>query len=306
MPAPTLVVMAAGIGSRYGGLKQIDPVGPHGELIIDYSVYDALQAGFATIIFLIRHDIEEVFRARVGRTIEARAEVRYVFQELSDLPAGYEPPSTRRKPWGTAHAVLCCRHAVSTPFAAINADDFYGREAFAVLAEHLRRAKPQAADYALVGYRLANTLSEHGYVSRAECRISADGYLTDVRERLRVERRGEGIVYSDDGEQWTPIPGDTLVSMNMWGFTPAVFPALETHFIRFLDANADRLDKAEFLLPNVVGDMVRAGEARVRVLPTTAHWFGVTYQEDRPRVQAAIRALTAQGLYPSPLWEAER
>lgn len=306
MPAPALVVMAAGIGSRYGGLKQIDPVGPHGELIIDYSVYDAMQAGFTTVVFLIRRDIEDLFRARVGRTIEARADVRYVFQELTDLPPGYEPPPARQKPWGTAHAVLCCRHVVHTPFAAINADDFYGRGSFAVLAAHLRQVEPTAADYALVGYPLANTLSEHGHVSRAECRIGTDGYLTDVRERLRVERRGETIVYSDDGAHWTPISGDTLVSMNMWGFTPAIFPALETHFIRFLTDNADRLDKAEFLLPNVVGDMVRAGEARVRVLPTTERWFGVTYQEDRLRVQAAIRALTEQGLYPSPLWSAEQ
>jgi hypothetical protein len=309
MSAPALVVMAAGIGSRYGGLKQIDPVGPHGELIIDYSVYDALQAGFETIVFLIRRDIEALFRARVGDTIAARAEVRYVFQELTDLPPGYSPPRlpppTRQKPWGTAHAVLCCRHAVQTPFAAINADDFYGRGAFAVLAEYLRGVEPTARDYALVGYPLANTLSEHGYVSGAECRINAEGYLTDVRERLRVERRGEGILYSDDGAAWTPISGDTLVSMNMWGFTPAIFPALATHFVRFLDENADRLDKAEFLLPNVVGDMVRSGEARVRVLPTTECWFGVTYQEDRPRVQAAIQALVTRGLYPSPLWGTE-
>jgi len=306
MPAPALVVMAAGIGSRYGGLKQIDPVGPHGEMILEYSVYDALQAGFGTVVFLIRREIETAFRARVGGTIEAQADVRYVFQELHDLPPGYgPPPSTRQKPWGTAHAVLCCRHVVQTPFAVINADDFYGRGAFAVLAAYLRRLEPTAREYALVGYPLAHTLSEHGYVSRAECRMNTDGYLIDIRERLRVERRAEGIVYSDDGERWTPLPDGTVVSMNMWGFTPAIFPALAAHFARFLDENAEHLHKAEFLLPNVVGAMVRAGEARVKVLPTDEHWFGVTYQEDRPRVQAAIRGLVERGLYPSPLWARE-
>lgn len=304
MADPTLIIMAAGIGSRYGGLKQIDPVGPNGELIIDYSIFDALRAGFGKIVFLIRRDIEEIFREKIGRAIEARADVAYVFQELSDLPPGFTLPPDRKKPWGTGHAVLCCRQAVQTPFAAINADDFYGATAFQSLANHLRQtpAHDDPLDIALVGYVLNNTLSEHGHVARGICEITADGHLADLRERLHIERRPKDIAYTEDGMAWTSLPADTTVSMNMWGFTQGFFAALADSFPRFLQASSANPLKAEFLLPNIVGDLARAGKAKVKVLPTQEKWFGVTYQEDRPRVQMAVRELVAQGLYPTPLW----
>lgn len=305
MLEPTLIIMAAGIGSRYGGLKQVDPVGPHGEIIIDYSVFDALRAGFGKVVFIIRRDIEDIFRERVGRRIERWADVAYAFQELDALPAGFAVPEGRSKPWGTGHAVLCCRDVVAQPMAVINADDFYGASAFAALAAHLRQAqdRPGAYDYALVGYVLENTLSEHGHVARGVCDVGADGLLVDLRERLRIERRPGGIAHTENGSDWTPLAADNPVSMNMWGFTLSILEELALRFPGFLrKAMAENPLKAEFLLPNIVGEMVREGVARVRVLPTDEHWFGVTYQEDRPRVQAAVRRLIEQGRYPERLW----
>ena len=304
MPDPTLVVLAGGIGSRYGGLKQADPIGPNGELIIHYSVYDALRAGFGRIVFLIRRDIEDTFRERIGRTVEQHADVRYVYQELDKLPAGFAVPAGRSKPWGTAHAVLCCREAVQTNFAAINADDFYGGAAYRTLADYLGRLEERAGigEYAMVGYVLANTLSEHGHVSRGLCQVGPGGYLQSIRELTHIAPSPAGIRYQETDRIWQPLAPDSIVSMNVWGFTPAFFGELERLFPAFLKRHAADLSKAEFYLPEAMGTLVREGTARVRVLPTEERWFGVTYQADRPHVQEAIRHLIAEGKYPQRLW----
>jgi NDP-sugar pyrophosphorylase family protein len=270
MPDPTLVVLAGGIGSRYGGLKQADPIGPNGELIIHYSVYDALRAGFGRIVFLIRRDIEETFRERIGRTVEQHADVRYVYQDLDKLPAGFSVPGGRSKPWGTAHAVLCCREVVQTNFAAINADDFYGASAYRTLASYLGSLE--------------------------------DRYLQSIRELTHLAPSPAGIRYQDTDGIWQPLAPDSIVSMNIWGFTPAFFGELERLFPAFLKSHAADLSKAEFYLPEAVGTLVREGTSRVRVLPTEERWFGVTYQADRPHVQEAIRQLIAEGTYPRRLW----
>lgn len=305
MASLTLLVMAAGIGSRYGGLKQIDPVGPNGEIVVDYSVYDALRAGFDKVVFVIRREMEEAFREKVGRTVENRVETAYVLQELDDLPAGFSLPAGRTKPWGTGHAILCARDRVATPFAAINADDFYGRTAFAALAGHLRNASDSGGiyDYAMIGYVLQNTLSEHGHVTRGVCTAGKDRCLVDIREREGIRRFPDGVKYSGDDGDWVGIPAGSVVSMNLWGFTPSLFGELEVRFPAFLRARAANILKAEFLLPEVVGGLVREGKARVRVLPTAEKWFGVTYPEDRPRVQAAVREIIALGVYPENLWK---
>ena len=303
MTDPALVVMAAGIGSRYGGLKQIEPVGPHGEIVVDYSVYDALRAGFSRIAFLIRQDMQAAFREKIGRAVERRADTTYVFQELDRLPAGFAVPAGRSKPWGTGHAVLSCKDAIRAPFAVINADDFYGEAAFQALAQFLRKAQDRDGmyDYGMVGYALRNTLSEHGHVARGVCEVAPDGFLIDVRERLHIESRPEGIQYTENGTDWAALSPDSTVSMNTWGFTPSVFAELEARFPCFLQANRHRLASAEFFLPDVVGDLVQEGRTRVKVLPTEDKWWGVTYQEDRPMLQAAIRALIRKGAYPEKL-----
>jgi UTP-glucose-1-phosphate uridylyltransferase len=299
----TLVVMAAGIGSRYGGLKQVDPIGPNGEILIHYSVYDALRAGFSRVVFVIRRDIESAFRETIGSQIERRTDVAYVYQELTDLPPGFSLPEGRVKPWGTAHAVLCCKGAVTTPFSAINADDFYGADAYRALATHLSdvRKGVGADDYCMVGYVLRNTLSEHGHVARGVCEVTSEGYLKSIRERTRIEMLPDGIKYLDVHDLWVPLAADSAVSMNIWGFTLSLFDLLEERFPRFLAQNMDN-PKSEFLLPNFVGELVREGLASVKVLHTDEHWFGVTYQADRPRVQAAVQELMAQGRYPENLW----
>jgi hypothetical protein len=304
MSDPTLLVLAAGIGSRYGGLKQADPVGPNGELIIHYSVYDALRAGFGKVVFLIRRDIEEAFRERVGRDIERQVDVTYAFQELGNLPPGFAIPEGRAKPWGTGHAVLCCRDSVTTNFAAINADDFYGAESYRVLAGYLKNAldTESAHQYSMVGYVLSNTLSEHGHVARGVCQVGPDGYLQAIKERLHIEPFVDGVKFQEEGGSWTPVSAESVVSMNMWGFTPSFFDELAAHFPRFLAQSAANPLKAEFLLPDIVGELVQEGHTRVKVLPTPERWFGVTYQADRPRVQVAVRDLIAQGKYPSRLW----
>ncbi|MGC9398607.1 MAG: nucleotidyltransferase family protein [Anaerolineae bacterium] len=304
-PKITLVIMAAGMGSRYGGLKQLDPVGPHGELLIEYAVYDALRTGFDKVVFVIKPSIEADFRARIGRAVEARCETRYVYQRLDDLPRGFSVPPGRKKPWGTGHAALSCRHSVAEPCAILNADDFYGASAYRLLADHLRLAQDTETsyDYCMVGYKLKNTLSEHGYVSRGVCRVDAEGYLLDVRERTHIQRLDDAICYTEDGETWTALPEETLVSMNMWGFTPSLFGELETRFKAFLERERGRIDQAEFFLPNVVGDLIKEGRARVRVLTTDERWFGVTYHEDKAWVKDSIRARIEAGLYPARLWE---
>lgn len=297
---PTLVVMAAGIGSRYGGLKQIDPVGPAGEIVIDYSIYDAIRAGFERVVFVIRRDIEAPFRAIADAHFAGRIAVDYVFQELNDLPAGFATPPDRKKPWGTGQAILAARAAVRGPFGVINADDFYGRRSFEILAAFLRGADPAATDYALVGFTLRNTLSEHGAVARGVCAVDGAGRLTAIAERLKIEKDGAGARY-EEGGVWHPLTGDEPVSMNMWGFTPRLFESLDSGFRAFLPGAMSN-PKSEFLVPTHIGDEVRAGRARVRVLATPEQWFGVTYPEDKPAVAAGIRALIAQGAYPASLW----
>jgi hypothetical protein len=308
MSSLTLVVMAAGIGSRYRGLKQIDPVGPHGEIVIHYSVFDALRAGFGRVVFIIRRDFEADFRDKIGREVERLAETAYVFQSLDQVPSGFPIPEGRTKPWGTAQAILACREAVRTPFLVINADDFYGRTAFEAMAQYLRQVPSPAGgrppEYAMIGYRLANTLSEHGHVARGVCTATEDGYLVGIRELLKVRKSPESIQHTENGTDWLPLDGESWTSMNCWGFTPSLFAELEDRFPRFLRSIGSSLLKAEFLIPEVVGELVREGKARVRILPTRERWFGVTYPEDRPAFQAAIRDLIDKGAYPHRLWPA--
>ncbi|MGD0346537.1 MAG: sugar phosphate nucleotidyltransferase [Terracidiphilus sp.] len=296
--SPTLLVLAAGMGSRYGGLKQIDPVGPAGETIIDYSIFDALRAGFGKLVFVIRKDIEEAFREIVGSRFEKRVAVDYVFQSLEDIPPRFTVPAGRTKPWGTTQAILLAADAVHEPFAAINADDFYGAESYRELAVHLTSG---SADYAMVGFVLRNTLSDFGSVARGVCQVSPDGYLKDIVELTKIERDGNGARNTDPAGKVTALSGDEPVSMNMWAFTPRVFDQLRQRFEKFLGTSSSDT-KAECYIPMTVGELVHAGEARVKVLHSRDSWFGVTYREDRPRVVESIRALIAAGAYPEKLW----
>ena len=300
----TLVVLAAGIGSRYGGLKQIDPMGPNGEIILDYSVYDALRAGFGKVVFVISKAIEAPFRERMRDTVERHVETAYAFQRLDDVPPAFEIPAGRVKPWGTAHAVLASRDAVNTPFAVINADDYYGPTAYQAVADYLRSPHPDdgVANYCMVGYRLGNTLTEHGGVARAICTVDENGYLVNAQERTRIERWGDVARYTEDGQTWITLPLDAVVSMNIWGFTPQVYPQLAESFPRFLAANAGNAEKAEFYIPNFVAELIAQGRARVKVLSTAERWHGVTYAQDKPQVRAAIQQLVAAGMYPERLW----
>jgi len=304
MSKPTLVVMAAGIGSRYGGIKQIDPVGPSGEILLDYSVYDALRSGFGKIVFIIRREIEEAFRGRVEPTIGRRCEIRYVQQSLDALPEGFGVPPARKKPWGTAHAVFLCKEVIDGPFAVINADDFYGRTSFKSLRGCLDGAQDRdgAFSISIIGYRLKNTLTEHGHVSRGVCTVTSDGHLLSIKEQKRVKLFGSAIKYAEDNGSWTKIPGETIVSMNMWGFTPSILGELEARFARFLRAHTGDIETAEYLLPDVVGELVREKKAFVHVFPTHERWFGVTYPKDKATAQQAIGELTRRGVYPEDLW----
>lgn len=297
---PTLVIMAAGMGSRYGGLKQIDPIGPSAEIVLDYSVYDAIEAGFGKVVFVVRPDIEEKFKAAIGSKYTGKIKVDYVFQELTDLPEGYTVPAGREKPWGTAHAVLCCRDEVDGPFAVINADDFYGRNSFAVLADKLNEYDPSRLQSCLVGFVLRNTLSEHGSVARGICEVDENNLLTDIKERLKIEKTESGARDYCDGE-YVDLTGNEICSMNMWGFTPPLFDRLETAFRRFLDERRE-LPKSEFLIPDVVADLMRTAGLKVDVLETSEHWLGVTYSEDKPKVKAGIKQLVDEGKYPANLW----
>jgi hypothetical protein len=298
MTKPTLLVMAAGMGSRYGGLKQIDPVGPSGETLMDYSIFDALRAGFGKIVFVIRKDIEAPFKETIGAKFEARTPVDYVFQELDKIPAGFKVPEGRTKPWGTTQAVLMAEDAIHEPFAVINADDFYGAEGYQVLSNHLNSGSP---DYAMVGFVLRNTLSEFGSVARGVSQADNNGYLKSVVELTKVEPDGKGAKDTDPSGKVTPLTGDELVSMNMWGFTPAVFPQLRERFRAFLERSGNDL-KSENYVPSTVNELVSSGEARVKVLRTNDAWFGVTYREDRQRVVDSIAALVKKGKYPEKLW----
>lgn len=299
---PTLVVMAAGVGSRYGGLKQIEPVGPSGEIIVDYSVYDAIRGGFGKVVFIIRRDIEKDFKAAIGSHFEGRVPVEYVYQELADLPAGFSVPAGRQKPWGTGHAVLRCKDKVREPFAVINADDFYGRDSYAIMARALEALPAGGNDYCMVGYAVGNTLSEHGSVTRGVCEIGPDGMLRRVVERFKIEKTATGARYADEHDQWHDLPPNAVVSMNLFGFTPTFFGHLEAMFPEFLSANASS-PKAEFLLPALVDQLIKAGKCTMKVLQTPERWFGVTYKEDRPEVAAGIRALVDAGRYPRRLWD---
>ncbi len=298
MSKPTLLVLAAGMGSRYGGLKQIDPVGPSGETIIDYSIYDAMRAGFGKLVFVIRKDIEQQFREIVGARFENRIAVEYAFQELDKLPAGYSLPAGRTKPWGTTHAILMAESVVKENFAAINADDFYGRNAYAVLAKHLTSGTP---DYAMVGFILKNTLSDFGTVARGVSRVDANNYLTHIVELMKIERDGNGAKDTGADGKNTPLTGDEAVSMNFWGFTPALFPQLRVAFENFLRKSGSE-QKSECYIPATVGELVTSGQAKCKVLRSPDSWFGVTYREDRPNVVASIQALIAKGEYPAKLW----
>ena len=310
MKKPVLVVMAAGMGSRYGGLKQLDPVGGHGQLIIDYSIYDAKRAGFETVVFVIKHAIEESFKAGIGDRLAKVMEVKYAYQELDDLPVGYAVPEGRVKPWGTCHAVLAARHVVEGPFAVINADDYYGPEAFQEIYSYLC-SHPDSRDsyeYAMVGYLLGNTVTEHGHVARGICEETEGHFLRAVTERTHIEKAGHDARYTEDGGvTWTALPGGTIVSMNLWGFTASFLSEVQRRFPSFLDrALAEDPMKGEYFLPSVVSALIEEGRARVRVLRSRDRWYGVTYQDDKPVVVQAVSDMTAKGLYPENLWGGER
>ena len=298
----TLVVLAAGIGSRYGGLKQMDPVGPSGEFILDYSVYDAIKAGFNKIVFVISKNIENDFKETIGKRISAQVEVDYVIQSLEDLPKEFSIPTDRTKPWGTGHAVFACRNAVNEPFAVINGDDFYGQESYKLLANSLEASKDDPAIFAMVGYKLSNTVSEHGSVARGVCSVNEDSKLTTVVERTHIETDDGNIRYKDDDESWHDLSGNELVSMNLWGFKPSLFATLETEFLKFLQESGNEL-KSEFFVPSVVNTLINANAISVDVLATSSPWFGVTYAADKPIVVAKIQKLIDEGLYPSSLWD---
>lgn len=297
---PALAVLAAGIGSRYGGLKQIEPVGPSGEIVIDYSIYDAIRAGFGRVVFVIRRDIEEAFKAIAEKHFAKRIAVDYVFQELSDVPPGFEPPAGRAKPWGTGHAVYTCRRAIREPFGVINADDFYGPSSFRVLAEKLEALPPAEDRYCMVAFILRNTLSDFGPVARGVCRVGADGRLAGVKEHYQVQKSGRTVQCVVDDKPGT-LTGKEPVSINLWGFTPPFFAHLEDEFRAFLPAGLKN-PKAEFQLPTVVDTLIARKQAIVEVAMSHEKWLGVTHHEDRAAVAAGVRGLIKSGVYPENLW----
>jgi len=303
MASPALVILAAGLGSRYGGLKQIEPVGPNGEVVLDYSVFDALRAGFTNVVFVIRRDIEAAFREHVSRRFESRINVRYVFQDPNHLPGGRIASPGRIKPWGTGHALWCAAGSLAQPFAVLNADDFYGVDSFRQLGRFLRAPRPSfaAVPGCMVGFKLARTLSEFGTVSRGLCQVGPDGRLVTVEECTAIERKGDAIVCPGANGTLRRFTGEETVSMNCWGFFPELFPFLEKHLASFLEARGTD-PKAEFYLPAAITAMIQHGEAAIDVLATEADWFGVTYREDHPQVVAALRRLIAAGVYPEKLW----
>lgn len=298
---PTLLVMAAGMGSRYGGLKQIDPLGPHGETIIEYSVYDAIRAGFGKVVFVIRKEIENDFKEVYMRKFDSSVNVEYVFQELDMLPQGFTLPEQRQKPWGTAHAVLMAKDVIREPFAVINADDYYGVHAFEVMEEYLGKLSNVSTDYAMVGYFLGNTMSEHGSVSRGVCRKNGDDWLEDVTERTKIQYTAGGIADIQEGLAPLELKEHDIVSMNFWGFTPAYFDQTQQLFAEFLQEHIHE-PKSEFYIPLAVDTLIKEGKARIKVLGSNDKWFGVTYKEDKPLVQEKLDTLTRAGVYPAALW----
>lgn len=298
---PTLLLLAAGMGSRYGGLKQLDGVGPNDEPILEYSVFDAIRAGFGKVVFVIRPDFADDFKAKVTSKFADKIEIDYVFQALDMVPDNFAVPAHRQKPWGTGHAILVAESAIHEPFVALNADDFYGAGSYQVLADHLSAITDLAAvDYAMVGYLLRNTLSDHGTVSRGLCQAKGD-YLQSIVELTKIEKAGNGAVYYDEAGQAHPLTGDEIISLNIWGFTPAVFSQLRTQFSQFL-AEKGHTEKEEFFIPNEVGHLIDSQQATVKILPSRDPWFGVTYREDKPYVMAQVKALIDQGIYPYHLW----
>jgi len=304
---PILVVMAAGMGSRYGGLKQIDPVGNQGEAILDFSLFDAHAAGFETAVIIIKEAIRKDFMDTVGKRLEkCPMEIRYAYQELDKIPEGFSVPAERTKPWGTCHAIMCAKDAIDgAPFAVINADDYYGKSAFRTIYQALEKANDgDKYDFCMVGYLLGNTVTENGSVARGICETDGNGLLTTIAERTRIEMYDGGIHFTeDDGATWTDVPADTVVSMNMWGYTPGFLDELEARFPAFLEtALATNPAKAEFFLPLAVEQLLREDKATVKVLESPDRWYGVTYAADKPEVVAALKAMTEKGMYPDGLW----
>lgn len=305
MREPVLVIMAAGMGSRYGGLKQIDPVDDEGHIIIDFSIYDAIRAGFKKVVFIIKKENEKDFRECIGDRMAEKVQVEYVFQDLHNLPDGYSVPEGREKPWGTGHAVLSCLSVVDGPFAVINADDYYGREAFQLIYDFLSTHQDEEKyQYVMVGYYLKNTLTENGHVARGVCTADENGKLTSIVERTRIEKRTDGPAYTEDeGKTWVNLPQDSIVSMNMWGFTASMLTELQERFANFLERNlAKNPLKCEYFLPFVVDELLKEDRAEVTVLKSADRWYGVTYKEDKPVVVKAIRELKEAGLYPEGNW----
>ena len=302
MKKPVLVVMAAGMGSRYGGLKQIDPIDKEGHIIMDFSIYDAVKAGFEKVVFIIKKENEADFRSAIGDRVAEKVKVEYVFQDLHNLPQGYEVPEGRVKPWGTGHAVLSCIDVVDGPFAVINADDYYGSHAFRMAYDYLVQTEDTADtyQYMMVGYKLENTLTENGHVARGVCVTDENGYLLGINERTRIERRENCTAYTeDDGKTWVEIPEGSTVSMNMWGFSASMLGELKARFSRFLDENLEKNPlKCEYFLPFVVDELLEEKKAVVKVMKSMDRWYGVTYKEDKPVVMAAIQKMKDEGLYP--------
>ena len=307
MKKPVLVVMAAGMGSRYGGLKQIDPIDQDGHIIIDFSIFDAVRAGFEKVVFIIKKENEADFKEAIGDRLSRHVEVAYVYQDLHNLPEGFSVPEGRVKPWGTGHAVLSCIQELDGPFAVINADDYYGRNAFEMAYDFLSKNEdaPEGYRYMMVGYRIENTLTENGHVARGVCETDENGYLANIHERTRIEKRGGGAAYTeDDGATWTAIPEGSTVSMNMWGFTPSILKELSARFAQFLSENLEKNPlKCEYFLPFVVDELLKENKASVRVLKSQDKWYGVTYKEDKQVVMDAIARLKEEGRYPQKLWE---
>ena len=300
MKKPVLVIMAAGMGSRYGGLKQIDPVDKEGHIIMDFSLFDAKRAGFEKVIFIIKKENEDSFREAVGNRMAKYMEVSYVFQDINNIPEGFEVPEGRVKPWGTGHAVLSCIDEIDGPFAVINADDYYGRHAFEAIYNYLSEHEDDDKyRYAMVGYLLKNTVTDNGHVARGICTTNEEGELVNITERTRIEKRDGKIAFTEnDGETWENLPEDTLVSMNMWGLTPEFFEILEKGFSEFVAAQEEGNLKGEYLLPTIIGDLLKEGKVEVKVLKSHDKWFGVTYKEDKELVVNEVKALVEKGLYP--------
>ncbi|WP_075718520.1 sugar phosphate nucleotidyltransferase [Roseburia sp. 499] len=301
MKKPVLVIMAAGMGSRYGGLKQVDPVDAQGHIIIDFSIYDAIEAGFEKVVFIIKKANEKVFKEAIGKRVEKKIQVEYVYQELDKLPEGFQIPEGREKPYGTGHAILCCKDVIDGPFAVINADDYYGKHAYKVIYDYLvNHQDDEKYRYTMVGYALKNTLTDNGHVARGICETDAEGFLTDIHERTHIEKRNGGAAYTeDDGVTWNELPMESTVSMNMWGFSESIIKELEQGFQKFLKEELPENPlKGEYFLPFAVDELLQQGKASVKVLTSMDKWYGVTYKEDKEMVVNAIAGLKKSGMYP--------